>query len=98
MSDQDHINEALENAERFQRLFVTPVVDAVKQEMQTSLRAISDIQNRHAGMLEAHNDEIARLKSTQKKALIGWGVLSMGVASAISASFAWLKSHFRISV
>lgn len=94
--DQDHINTALANAELYKRLVVQPMIDAVRAELKSGLTPIASVQDSHASRIGATETAVANLQASQKKALIGWGVLSLGVASAVSAGWQVIKSHFSV--
>lgn len=81
----------LEDAERFQRLFVTPVVNAMKQEMGAQLQPLVSglAERREADGLQ--NGRLDRLESKQTKALLGWGIYATGLSIAIAAGWDWIK-------
>lgn len=73
----------IDDAEKFQKHFVLPLVDAVRAEVKPLVE-----------QTKANTDRIDKLEGNQKKALAGYAVLSVIAAS----SFAWAKqkvmSHF----
>lgn len=72
--------DTLEEAERFQRLFVLPVVEAVRVEMKSHLAPLSGIA-----------DRVTALEGKQAKALLGWGVYATLAAAAIGVGMDWFK-------
>lgn len=98
MSDQ-RAKVNLEDAERFQRLFVSPMVVAVKGEVESMCNALkSEFANHVAATKELSTKvdtvqaDVNNLKSNQKKALVGWGVFATGIAAGISFGWNYIKS------
>jgi hypothetical protein len=94
MSSHDDTNEVLEKAERFQRLFVEPMVDALRAEMKSSLAPLVEANQRQDTAIAAHQTDIDTLKGSQKKALIGWGVYASLGTVAVGSAWGWIKSKF----
>jgi hypothetical protein len=93
-----NLPDTLEDAERFQRLFVQPMVDAMGQRIQSELQPIVSGQRKlFASIAEQKNKDaaqdaaIADLKGKQAKALLGWGVYATVAASLIGVGLDWAK-------
>lgn len=92
-----------EEAERFQRLFVKPMVDALKAEMAQQLQPIVQGQRRlfvengeRKTEISQHSERLHGLESKQRKALIGWGALSLLVATVVGSAWGWVKARLGI--
>ena len=48
----------------------------------------------HDARMDEMNERVTGLELNQKKALIGFGVASMGVAAIMSGVWTWLKTKF----
>jgi len=77
----------LADAERFQRLFVQPMVEAVKTEVRTSIYPL--VQG-HAEL----GRRVDALEGSQRKALVGYSVFAAGLSVALAAGWDWIKSIF----
>jgi hypothetical protein len=88
--------DVLEDAERFQRLFVTPMVDAVRTEMRSHLAPLMQAQADTDKRLASAEGAINELKGKQTKALLGWGVYASAAALAIGSAWGWVKAHLHI--
>ena len=75
----------LADAERFQRLFVKPMVDAVRQELQPVIQGMAD----QALKDKEQDGKIQALESGQKKAMVGWGVIATGLSIALVSCWEW---------
>jgi len=87
-NDRIDLPDNLADAERFQRLFVLPVVEAVRVEVRSSIQPL----------VSAQADQEARLKElegSQRKALIGYAVFASGLSIVLAAGWDWIKSMFR---
>lgn len=92
------MSEMLTLGQQYQEVFVKPMVDAVVSEVRTQLTEFRKEITAVEDKVKAHDVAITGLQSNQKKALVGWGVLSVGVASALTAGWTWFKSHFKIGL
>lgn len=73
----------LEDAERFQKLFVAPLVDAVRAEVKPLVEADRD-----------HEDRLKKLESNQKRALVGLSAVVLAVTIAFNAVVDYLRNKF----
>jgi len=73
----------LEDAEQFQKHFVTPLVEAVRQEVQPVV-----------AQTRQNTEDIATLKANQKKALWGWSWLVAVASSVLAILAAEFKKRF----
>jgi hypothetical protein len=78
-----------EKAERFQRLFVTPLVDAVRVEMKAHLEPMNQTLTR----IEAFEPRISKLERSQKKALAGLGIFATLIGLGCRAGWEWASDH-----
>ena len=77
----------IDAAERFQRMFVAPMVEMVRLELKP---IVSGLQAEIISLKEsdrAQSKEITGLKENQKKALLGWAA----IVFAVSVGFSYLK-------
>lgn len=87
----------MEDAERYQRLFVAPMVEAVEKKLEAMLSPVIQASGQLRTDVDAATGRIVKLESTNKKALVGWGVFATGVAAAMSYGWNFIKSHFHFS-
>jgi hypothetical protein len=89
----------LDDAEQFQRVFVTPLTNAVREEVKRSHGEIKeDLQrsNRAAfaristvvERLEQHDVRLKKVESNQKRAMVGYA----GLVTVITISFGWVTT------
>lgn len=71
----------LNDAEQFQKHFVTPMIDAVKTEIAPLVQQGAD-----------HEKRLKGLESNQKKALVGYSVVAVLIGSAVGYVKAWIVS------
>jgi hypothetical protein len=90
------LGDVLEDAERFQRLFVTPAIDAIRTEMQAHLAPIAASQRTQATTIETHGKDIESLKGTQRKVLAVWSIIASIGGAGLTAALTWLKGKFHI--
>lgn len=69
----------LDDAEKFQKHFVTPLVEAVRAEVKPLVEAQAKTEER-----------LNKLEANQKKALIGYG----GVIAVVTLAFNVIKAKF----
>ena len=86
----------MEAAEKFQQHFVVPMVTAVETKLTTMLQPVIDANQSLAKRVKDHDDAIAALQGSQKKALAGWGVFSAGLAAGLAYAWTWIKSHIHV--
>jgi hypothetical protein len=77
------VEDELERAERFQRMFVTPLVDAVRAEVKPVVDGHERLSRR-----------VAKLETNQKRALWGLSAIASVVSVAVGIGFDWLKRKF----
>lgn len=92
--DGPNTPDTFDEAERFQRLFVRPLVDAVRAEMQSSLQPLIENGERREARIRSIEDRTLRLEQTQSRALLGWGVFAAGLSIALTAIWDYLKGLF----
>lgn len=85
----------LDVAERYQRTFVKPLVDAVTTQIDQHLAEMAKDLASVKTTVAAHTVDLNKLKADQKKALVGYGVFSSGVAMALAAGWTWIKGHWK---
>lgn len=83
--------DTFEEAERFQRLFVTPVVTQMKTEITALIQPVVDSHKSMQGKLIEQDKRITDLENGQRKALVGYGVFAAGLSVVVGASWDWLK-------
>ena len=91
-----------ENAERFKRLFVDPAVDAMSAKVEAHLTPILAGQRKLFAQMQQQterdnkqDERITNLESSNKKAMVGWGVFATGLSIALSACWNWVSSLFK---
>jgi Ni,Fe-hydrogenase III large subunit len=95
---RDNINKDLdlpgnlEDAERFQRLFVTPMIEAVRTEVKNQLAPVVEGHRKLFAEQERIRDRLNTVERMQKKALVGYGVFASGLAVIVAAVWDWIKS------
>lgn len=90
----ENMGDMLDMAERYQRTFVKPLVDAVTQQIDTHLKELGTRVGAVESTLTSHTADLTKLKADQKKALIGYGVFSSAVAAGLAAGWTWVKGHW----
>jgi hypothetical protein len=78
MSANEH---TLEDAERYQRLFVKPLVDTLERQISPIVDRLNNLDGR-----------VKTLETSQKKALVGWGVYATGAAAALTWAWGFIKA------
>lgn len=91
------IPDSFEDAERFKRLFVDPMIDMVKQEMNGHVTKITAIATGVVTQVNGMESRVAKLEGNQKHALLGWGVYSTAVGVATAAAWKWITTKVKIS-
>lgn len=86
----------MEDAERFQRLFVNPVVQAMETRITILIQPVLDGHKEIRQHLNAQDATIASLVRDQKKALLGWSVYATGAAAALAWGWNYIKGHIRL--
>jgi hypothetical protein len=66
------LNIKIDDIESFQKHFVSPMIDAMREEIKPLVRDVSDLK-----------DRVTHLESNQKRAMVGWGVFSAALASVL---------------
>lgn len=90
------MNDDLERAERYQRLFVRPIVDQLKIELEAHIAPLVTAQQDQRTILSEHGRRIGRLEGSQKKALIGFGFYASIASIAVGAGWNWIKGKIKI--
>lgn len=96
MNESPKLPDSFEEAERFQRLFVQPLVEAVKIEMKTHVEDVTTIVQGVTVKVKGHEDRLNALETNQKKALIGWGVITLAVGTAVTAAWNYIRTKVHI--
>lgn len=86
----------LNDAEQIKRLVVDPTVEAMCAKIQAELAPILRAQQDTSIILKDHAARIGGLEGNQRRALLGWGVASLGVSAAITASWNWIRSKVHV--
>lgn len=84
------------DAETFQRLFVTPMIDALNTRMDAFME---DVKSHVKPVMESQGVQdrrLEKLERDQKKALLGWSVYATAAAGIFAYGYSWIKSHIRI--
>ncbi len=82
-------------AERFQRLFVMPMVDAIRVEVRNHLGPIIESNKVITAEQAAQAARLTNLEGSQKKALVGYGVFAAGLSVALAAAWDYVKGVFK---
>lgn len=69
----------LDDAEKFQKHFVTPLIDAVRAEVKPLVDAKVD-----------HEARLGRIESNQKRALVGYA----GIVASLTIAFNYVKAKY----
>ena len=84
------MNIDIKDIDEFNLHFVKPMVDAVRAEMQQTLTPlVSDVK--------PLKEKVGKLESNEKKAIVGWGVISVGTVAIMTYAKAWISQHFKVS-
>lgn len=87
------MSEALARGEQFTRIFVQPMVEAVRSEMATHVEEVKKALETVNGF----EGRVSKLEKDQKKALVGWSVYASAAAGILAWSWSWIKGHLRLS-
>ena len=80
----------IKDIDEFNLHFVKPMVDAVRAEMQQTLTPlVSDVKTL--------KEKVGKLESNEMKAIVGWGVISVGTVAIMTYAKAWISQHFKVS-
>lgn len=94
-TDKDHSSHTLEDAERYQRLFVAPLVERVGAEVKLLCEGLQSKFTTIETEQKTVRKDVDDLKANQKKALVGWGVFATGIAMACTFCWNWVKDQFK---
>ena len=96
MSSTTNMGDMLDVAERYQRTFVKPLVDAVTNQIDTHLAELNQRLATVEAAVKTNSADITTLKANEKKALVGWSLYASGAALLFAAGWSWFKSkiHF----
>lgn len=93
-------NDDMESIERFQRMFISPLVDVVQCELRTTreeitreLRTIADQQKKHTEKSDKLDQRLSYVEANMKKALIGWGAVVMAGTIGVALLTHWLRGY-----
>lgn len=91
-NDAPKLPDNFEEAERFQRLFVAPMVEAVRTEVNSHMTEIKGL----IAPAIALEGRVRKLEGNQKRALLGWSVYATAIGIACTAAWRWIASkiHF----
>lgn len=87
----------LEDAERFQRLLIEPMLRGMQEKLDTHHAEVTAQVASISAALLTQDQRIQKLESGQKKALIGWSAYATLCAAGLSYCWSWFKQHFRIT-
>lgn len=91
------MGDMMDVAERYQRMFVKPLVDAVTNQIDQHLNTFGTRLDSVEVTVKSQGADVKALQGNQKKALVGYGVFTSGLAAILAASWTWVKSHFHVS-
>ena len=85
-SDKAHPDtpDSFTEAERFQRLFVVPLVEAVRVEVGNSIRPLASDVAELRKETDSTSRRLTAVESLQMKALIGWGVVAAAFSGVLT--------------
>jgi hypothetical protein len=95
MSSTASMGETLALAKQYQDMFVKPLVDAVTTQIDQHLTEMSRDLAAVKIVVTAHTADLTKLKADQKKALVGYGVVSSALAAGLAAGWTWIKGHWK---
>jgi hypothetical protein len=81
---------SIEDMLRYQEAFVKPVVNELRIHVDNILKPIAERQAAQEVEQQKARGDIDRLKSSQTKALLGWGAYT----AVFTAGWVWLKQRF----
>lgn len=84
--------DSFEEAERFQRLFVKPMVDAVRVEVKSQLEPVVSFITTQQAKDQKQDERLTNLEGSQRKALVGWGVFATFLSIMLTAGWNKIKS------
>lgn len=85
-----------EEAERFQRLFVTPIVGAMELKLERMLAPLVSTQKALTVRIDIIEGRVAKLEVSEKHALWGWGVYATVVAAATTGGIKWVMAKLHL--
>lgn len=86
----------LETIERYQRLFVAPLVNAVEAKIEGMLQPMIREQAALRKDVGGLQDRTGKLEGSQKKALVGWGVFATALSLTGTALWGKIKSRLHM--
>jgi hypothetical protein len=85
------VPNSLEEAERFQNLFVKPMVEAMEAKIEAQFTPIAASQARVESVVNGFESRIHRLEADQRKALWGWGAYCVAASTLLGIGLNWVK-------
>jgi hypothetical protein len=82
---------SLEDAQRIQEVIVKPLITAVEEHIKVVTEKVVARLDKHSVDIKARDADLAALKGNQRKALIGWGVLCLGVSAGLTAAWNFVR-------
>ena len=79
----------LNDAEQIKTLIVDPMVTALRQEIESQLSPVLKSQQDHESRIEG-------LEANQKKAMLGFGALSLAVSAGVAAAWQWIRDRVHV--
>lgn len=79
----------LDDAERIKQVLIDPTVAALKRELESQLAPLVIAK-------QDHEDRLANLESTNRKALVGFGLASLGISAIMTGVWEWAKSKVHL--
>lgn len=95
MSEDNDLNMA--KAQQFRDLLIKPILDNMNERMDLHIATMEATLKGMVSNVNLHGDRINKLEGAQKKALMGWGVISAALATFVGAAWGMIKSHFHWS-
>jgi hypothetical protein len=79
----------LHDAEQLKTFVVDPMVKALKEELQAQLAPLTK-------QLSDHETRVQSLEGDRRKALIGFGGMSLVVSAALTSGWEWVRSKIHV--
>ena len=82
--------------EQIKRVILEPTVAALKQELSNHVDNVTLIVDGGMKRVDAMDKRVNALEANQRKALMGWGALTLAVGTAVTAGWNYIRSHLKI--
>ncbi len=87
---------SLEDAQRIQEVIVQPLISAVEEHIKVVTEKVVARLDTHSVDIKARDADLKSLKSNQRKALIGWGVLCLGVSAGLTSVWNFVRGLIHV--